>query len=47
MVLDELHRPKLWRAGHGHGPGVGEEGIERVKTRTQHALDMVDGVKQL
>ena len=47
VILDELHRPQFWRARHGHGPGMGEESIQRVKAGAQHALDMIDGVKQL
>src|SRR5262249_13483991 len=47
MVLDELHRPELWRSGHRHGPRMGKERIERVEARPQHAFDMIDGVEQL
>ena len=46
VILDELHRPQFWRAGHRHRPGMGEEGIERVEARPQHAFDMVDGMEQ-
>src|SRR5206468_6801823 len=47
VILDELHRPELWRTGDGDGPGMGEERIERVEAGAQHALDMIDGVEQL
>ena len=47
MVFDELHRPQLWGAGHGHSPCMGEETVQGIETGTQHALNMVDGVEQL
>ena len=47
IVLDELDRPVLRRAGHRHRPCVGEERIERIEAGPQNALDMIDGVKQL
>ena len=47
IVLDELHRPQFWRAGHRHRPGMGEEGVQRVETRPQYAFDMIDGMEQL
>ena len=46
VVLDELHRPRLRRARHGHRPGVGEEGVERVEAGQEPPFDVVDGVDQ-
>ena len=46
VVLDELHRPLLGRSGHRDRPHVGEERVERVESRTQPPLDVVDGVDE-
>ncbi len=46
MVLDELHGPRLGRAGDRDGPHVGEEGVEGVELGAQPALDVVDGVDE-
>ena len=46
IVLQELHRPGLGRAGHGDGPGVGKKGVERVEALAELALDVVDRVDQ-
>ena len=46
MPLDIADRPGLGRPGHGHGPGMAEETVERVEFRAQHAVDMIDRVDQ-
>mmetsp|Transcript_37491 Transcript_37491/g.79876 ORF Transcript_37491/g.79876 Transcript_37491/m.79876 type:complete len:371 (+) Transcript_37491:484-1596(+) len=46
LFLDKLDGPGLGRAGHRHRPRVHEEGVERVETLSQVALDVVDGVDQ-
>ena len=46
VILDELHRPTLGGAGHGDGPGMRQERIERIHVGAQNALDMVHRVDQ-
>ena len=47
IVLDELHGPQFRRTGHRDRPGMGQEGVERIEARSQHAFDMIDGMEQL
>src|SRR5246500_1612144 len=46
VILDELHCPQFRCSGHRHRPGMGEERVQRIEARTQHALDVIDGVEQ-
>ena len=46
VVLDELHRGELGRAGHGDRPGVGEEAVERVEAVPEPPLDVIDGMDE-
>ena len=46
QVLGELHRPQFRRTRHRHRPGMGQECIEGIEARPQHAFDMVDGMEQ-
>ena len=46
VVLDELHRPALGRAGHRNRPGMAEEAVQRVEAFPQRPLDMVHRMDQ-